>query len=366
MRYLVTGGCGFVGAAICRHLLAHAERASVTVIDNQRRRGSEQNRHTLEQLGVRVLHGDIRAARDLEDVGACDWVIDAAAEPSALAGVSPNPGTSRRQLIEHNLLGTLNVLELAARSNAGVVFLSTSRVYSIEGLLGLPLRRRGMPPGGPAGADAFVLDAAKPLPPGVGAGGISERFPTSAPVSLYGATKLAGESMAAEYCHAIGTPLVVDRCGVMAGAGQFGRADQGIFSWWIHSWAARRPLSYIGFGGTGLQVRDCLHPLDLAELVVRQMRAARGGRPEIVNVSGGQASATSLAELSDWCRHRLGEHAVGSTPETRPYDVPWIVLDGDPAANRFEWRPTRSREQIFEEIASHAQRHPEWLDCCGG
>jgi CDP-paratose 2-epimerase len=363
MRYLVTGGCGFVGAAICRHLLAHADRASITVLDNHRRRGSELNRRELEQLGVRVLHGDVRAASDLEEVGGCDWVIDAAAEPSALAGVSPNQGTSRRQLVEHNLVGTLHLIELAARWNAGVVFLSTSRVYSIAELLGLPLRQRETRDASP---QSFVLDTAGPLPTGVDPRGITELFPTSAPVSLYGATKLAGELMAAEYCHATGTPLIIDRCGVMAGAGQFGKADQGIFSWWIHSWAARRPLSYIGFGGTGLQVRDCLHPLDLAELVVRQMRVARGGHPEVVNVSGGQASATSLAELSAWCRNRFGDHSVGSTPETRGYDVPWIVLNSDSAAARFEWRPTRSREQIFEEIASHAQRHPEWLDCCGG
>ena len=39
----------------------------------------------------------------------------------------------------------------------------------------------------------------------------------------------------------------------MAGAGQFGHAAQGIFSWWIHSWAARRPLAYIGFGMMALK-----------------------------------------------------------------------------------------------------------------
>jgi CDP-paratose 2-epimerase len=83
--------------------------------------------------------------------------------------------------------------------------------------------------------------------------------------------------MAMEYAHANDTPLIINRCGVMAGGGQFGRADQGIFSWWIHRWQAKKSLSYCGFGGRGLQVRDCLHPDDLADLILLQIDAARGG-----------------------------------------------------------------------------------------
>ena len=56
----------------------------------------------------------------------------------------------------------------------------------------------------------------------------------------------------------------MNRCGVLAGAGQFGRADQGIFAYWVNSWLRGRPLRYLGFGGQGHQVRDCLHPADLA------------------------------------------------------------------------------------------------------
>ncbi|NBW85415.1 MAG: NAD-dependent epimerase/dehydratase family protein [Planctomycetia bacterium] len=319
------------------------------------------NRAALEADGVQVVQGDVRIAGDVEAAGPCDWVIDAAAEPSVLAGTSAG-GTGRRELLDHNLLGTVNLLEAAARWGAGVVLLSTSRVYSIPALLALPLVERP----GPQGTAAFALDATRPLPPGLGPGGIGETFSCTAPVSLYGATKLAAETLALEYAHAAGTPLIVDRLGVMAGAGQFGRADQGIFSWWIHAWAARRPLAYIGFGGRGLQVRDCLHPDDLAGLLVVQMSRAAGGRPEIVNVSGGTASATSLAELSAWCQARLGPHAVASAAQDRPYDLPWVVLDHAQATRTHGWRPQRTAQDIFEEIADHAERHPHWLAACGG
>jgi CDP-paratose 2-epimerase len=364
MKILVTGGCGFVGAALCRRFLAARSGLAITVLDSLRRRGSETNVADLEARGVRVVHGDIRVAADVDSLGPFDWVIDAAAEPSVLAGTQAGAHTGRRQLVDHNLLGTVNLLEAAARWQAGFLLLSTSRVYSIPALVALPLVERE----GRGGAVSFAIDASCPLPAGVSMAGISEGFSTAAPVSLYGATKLAGETLALEYAYAAGTPLVIDRCGVMAGGGQFGRADQGIFSWWIHRWQAHtsKPLSFIGFGGRGLQVRDCLHPDDLADLLLVQMAAARGAAPDVVNVSGGATSGTSLAELSAWCRTRLGPHDVAASPETRPYDLPWVVLDHATASERHGWWPTRSAESIFEEIADYAERHPGWLGRCGG
>ena len=363
MRILVAGGCGFVGAAICRRLLTGREGLAITALDSFRRPGSETNRHPLVMLGVKVVHGDVRIAADIDAAaggGGFDWVIDAAAEPSVLAGTAAATGVTAAQLVDHNLLGTCHLIEAAARWNAGVILLSTSRVYSIPPLLAAPLRVQSGPRG-----EAFEIDASRSLPPGLTAAGISEQFSTAAPVSLYGATKLAGEVLALEYAHRFGTPLFVNRCGVMAGAGQFGHAAQGIFSWWIHSWAAGRPLAYIGFGGVGRQVRDCLHPDDLADLMALQMALPDAG-PLVVNVSGGQASATSLAQLSRWCADRFGPRPVASSAVDRPYDLPWAVLDHRLASSRFTWHPARDCESIFAEIAAHAARHPEWLDRCGG
>ena len=359
MRFIVTGGCGFVGNAICREIVAHLPAAQVVAFDNLRRAGSELNRLELRRHGVVVVHGDARCQSDVDALGDCDWLIDAAAEPSVLAGTASaaGRGVGSRQLLEHNLLGTVNLLEAAARRRAGIVILSTSRVYSIEAMLGVPLRER---------AAAFEVDTAARLPHGAGPLGITEDFSTAAPVSLYGATKLASEALALEYADLAGVPVIVNRCGVMAGAGQFGRADQGIFSWWIHSWARRRPLRYIGFGGRGLQVRDCLHPADLARLVILQTHSATGPCRSLLNVSGGAASATSLAQLSAWCSQRLGNHDVADSSESRPYDVPWVVLDHSRATSLHGWTPEHQAHAIFEEIACHAEKHPDWLDITGG
>jgi CDP-paratose 2-epimerase len=203
-------------------------------------------------------------------------------------------------------------------------------------------------------------------PAGITAEGVSEHFSTDPPISLYGAAKLASEHIALEYGSAFGFPVWINRCGVLAGAGQFGRADQGVFAYWIHSWLQRRPLWYRGFGGTGHQVRDCLHPADLVPLLERQMSAPSTPRPRVLNVSGGQASAMSLAQLSRWCRERMGEHAVQADTTERPFDVPWLVLDSSMARSGWDWKPRRSTAEILEEILEHARHNPGWLDVSNG
>lgn len=365
MKILITGGCGFVGAAIGRHLRASVAGAEITAFDSLRRRGSETNLQDLSGQGIRVVHGDMRIAADVDALGPYDWVIDAAAEPSVLAGTAAGGHTGRRQLIDHNLLGTINLLEAAARWGAGLVLLSTSRVYSIPGLAALPLVE-AVGCGGPT----FRLDPGGGLPGGVSPAGIRETFSTAGPVSLYGATKLASETLACEYAHAVGIPLVINRCGVIAGGGQFGRADQGIFSWWIHRWAAKKPLSFIGFGGRGLQVRDCLHPDDLARLVALQIRSTpgtgAGNDPRPLHVSGGLTNSMSLAELSAWCAERFGLREVTASDEPRPFDLPWVVLDHAATIAAYGWQPSHSIIDICAEIAAHAERFPDWLDHSGG
>jgi len=193
----------------------------------------------LRALGVNLSHGDLRAASDLETLPAVDWVIDAAANPSVLAGVDGK--TSSRQLVEHNLAGTVNLLEFCKQHRAGFILLSTSRVYSIAPLAALKVE---------VNAEAFRPSAPESLP-GLTGAGLAENFATAAPVSLYGATKLASEALALEYGESFGLPIFINRCGVLAGAGQFGRPDQGIFTYWINSHLRRRPLKYIGFDGRG-------------------------------------------------------------------------------------------------------------------
>ncbi len=354
MRLLVTGISGFTGSSLAIGLRARSENLQISGIDNLSRIGSETNRLRLQRLGIRFIHGDLRLASDVEALPDCDWVIDAAANPSVLAGVDQR--TSSRQLVEHNLFGTANIAEYCKRTKAGLILLSSSRVYSIRALASLPLHVNG---------DAFALDESRPLPRGVGREGLTEQFSVDPPVSLYGSTKLASELLCLEYGATFGFPVWVNRCGVLSGAGQFGTASQGIFSYWLHAHAARRPLRYIGFDGTGKQVRDALHPEDLAELCWTQIGAAQDVPQRVWNIGGGRENAMSLASLTAWCNQRFGEHAPTPDPSPRPYDVPWLIMDPARARAQFDWRPSRSLLSILDEIAGHAERNPDWLERCG-
>ncbi|MFM8716495.1 MAG: NAD-dependent epimerase/dehydratase family protein, partial [Spartobacteria bacterium] len=254
MKILLTGICGFAGSVITRTLLEHRSGLQILGLDNLSRKGSETNLEPLRALGCDIRIGDVRDRTLLESLPPCDWIIDCAANPSVLAGVD---GSSSRDLVDQNLYGTVNLLELCKTWKAGFTLLSTSRVYSIAALAGLPMEKT---------PTRFELPSAA-SGHGWSRGGITEQFSTAPPISLYGSTKLCSEWLALEYGDAYGFPVWINRCGVLAGAGQFGKADQGIFSFWIHSWRAGRPLKYIGFGGSGLQVRDCLHPRDIVTLI---------------------------------------------------------------------------------------------------
>ncbi len=354
MRILITGICGFVGSTLARAFLEYREGVEILGLDSLARPGSELNRGRLRELGVEMVHGDLRNSSDLSMLPAVDWVIDAAANPSVLAGVDGR--TNSRQLVEHNLMGTVNTLEYCKKHRAGFLLLSTSRVYSIDGLARIEMEVVGQ---------SFQPRTDQSWPAGCSPDGVNESFSTASPISLYGSTKLASEVLATEYGIAFNFPVWINRCGVLAGAGQFGRSDQGIFSFWIHSYARRKPLSYIGFEGRGFQVRDALHPRDLVPLLWKQMSEApaRPGLP--LNLGGGKANSMSLADLSAWCHARFGPHAIQPEPTPRPYDIPWLMMDCQSAAKHWGWRPTTPLEDILEEIARHAEAHPDWLELTG-
>jgi CDP-paratose 2-epimerase len=337
MKLLITGICGFVGSSLAQGLLERRDGISILGIDNLMRPGAELNRARLRELGVPVVHGDIRMASDFETLPVVDWVIDAAANPSVLAGTQT--GFSSRQLMEHNLNSVVNALEYCKTHRAGLLLLSTSRVYSIAGLTELPLRGDG---------DAFCLDETAALPPGVSGRGIGVDFSTRAPVSLYGSTKLAAEALALEYGEAFGFPVWINRCGVLAGAGQFGT-----------------PVRFIGFEGAGKQTRDIFHPRDLAVLADAQISCSRTGGQRIYCAGGGEWNTISLAQLNLWCDTRFGKHTPTADPRPRTYDIPWIAMDSTDAQRDFAWRIEYPLPSILEEIAEHAERNPDWLEKSG-
>ena len=105
MKILITGICGFAGISIAKSLLQGHSNLQIFGLDNFSRKGSELNNPELTNLGIDLIRGDIRSQSDIDDLPKVDWVIDCAANPSVLAGLDGS--SSSRQLMEHNLLGTI-------------------------------------------------------------------------------------------------------------------------------------------------------------------------------------------------------------------------------------------------------------------
>jgi CDP-paratose 2-epimerase len=340
MKILITGGAGFIGSnlALC---FANGSDAAIVAFDNLHRRGSELALPRLRASGVDFVHGDVRNPEDFGILPPVDLVIECSAEPSVHAGYD----SGARYLVNTNLLGTINCLDYARRCGAAVIFLSTSRVYSIAALRALPLRHEG---------SRLAL-----LPgehgPGWSGRGISEDFPISGPRSLYGATKLASELLIEEYGAAYRLNGIVNRCSVITGPWQMGKVDQGFFALWAARHCYSGALGYSGFGGMGFQVRDVLHVADLYELISLQAHALEAHAGKVYNVGGGPEISISLAELTELCSARTGRHLqLGSDPVTRPADVPFYVTDSTRVRAATGWAPTKSVVMILDEIL-------EWL-----
>jgi len=340
---LVTGGAGFVGSTLALHLKRYDVARRVLALDNLKRRGSELNVPRLQAGGVEFVHGDIRCPEDL-DVAATDLLLECSAEPSVLAGYDSSP----EYLLNTNLGGTINLLEHCRRRGAAMIFLSTSRVYPMRALAAIRLDET---------PTRFEIAGAQTLA-GISARGISEEFPLSGARSLYGATKLASELFIEEYAYAYGLRAVVDRCGVLAGPWQMGKVDQGFVALWVARHLFEGRLSYIGFGGSGKQVRDVLHVDDLCDLVTRQIARLDDVAGQVFNVGGGRRVSTSLCELTELCRRVTGKTiAIDAVAATRTADVPLYVTDTAKVEVTLGWSPMRDLERIVADTYDWMRAH---------
>ena len=335
---LITGGAGFVGANLAIYLAKHLENIEITCLDNLKRRGSELNLSRLRAHRIKFIHGDIRNFEDLTAVGAIDIIIECSAEPSVLAGYEESP----LYLINTNFTGTVNCLELARIKKADFIFLSTSRVYPLRTINQLKYIEK---------ETRFELAQNQKIH-GVSPHGFTEKFPLEGTRSLYGTTKLCSEYLVQEYSRMYGIRSVINRCGLITGAWQMGKSDQGVVVFWIARHIFGGPLAYVGFGGKGKQVRDILHIDDLCELLIRQIKTLDTHNGQIYNVGGGKKLSISLQELTKICQEVIGKQIqIGSVATDRQADIPYYVTDITKIKKAAGWTPQKSIHSTIQDIA---------------
>ena len=306
MRILITGGAGFVGSSLALSL----------------RRGAPE----LRVVRLRQSASARQRARAPEAAPASRWSSFTAtfAVPRTLRQPAPRPpdrvrgravGSCRVRrspayVVNTNLVGTFNCLEYARRTGPRVIFLSTSRVYSIAALRALPLSGRAS--GSPSRTGSQDT--------GWSERGISEDFPPTGARSLYGATKLSSELLIEEYRAMYGLKTIVNRCGVLTGPWQMGKVDQGFFVLWAARHLYGGPLGYTGFGARGSRsAMCCTSPISTSLSAGRSATFDRHCG-KTYNVGGGHQLSVSLAELTEQCAapHREAHRSNLRSRDARP------------------------------------------------
>jgi len=330
MRYktlLITGGAGFIGSNLAVYFKRKYSQLKVIALDNLIRRGSELNLPRLKENGIRFIRGDIRRPKDLVLDFKPDLMIESSAEPSVMAGYS-----DPKYIIDTNLMGTVNCLEACRRYKTDIIFLSTSRVYPYQEINKVKRTET---------VSRFEWRLR----------GIDEAFTINGPKTLYGATKLSSEMLLREYAEDFGIKGVINRCGVIAGPWQFGKVDQGVFTYWMLAHYFKRPLKYIGFGAKGKQVRDLLHVDDLCNLIDLQVKSLNKINGSVYNVGGSRASSLSLLETTELCRKITGNKvSIGRELKNRPGDIAVYLSDNTKVNKDLKWQPKQPVKSILGDI----------------
>jgi len=322
MRYLVTGGCGFLGSNLAAEVLQRGDE--LFVFDNLYRTGTEQNLKWLQSLGrFKFYHSDIRSYNDVEyAIRDCkpDVIFHLAGQVAMTTSLD-NP----RFDFEVNVLGGNNVLEVVRKFSPDtiVTYSSTNKVYGdLEWVEYEETDMRYKAKGFENGFDEKVLlDFQSP----------------------YGCSKGATDQYMLDYAKIFGLKTVVFRHSSIFGGRQYATADQGWIGWFvkqaidIKSGELKVPFT---ISGSGKQVRDVLFGDDLIKCYFSAINSIEDTKGKAFNIGGGMANSLSLLELFALLEKELDIEMKHTKLPWRISDQKVYVADIDKSKNTFGWMPT--------------------------
>jgi CDP-paratose 2-epimerase len=317
MKILITGGCGFVGSNIAIFLKKRLAKSKIDTLDNLSRKGSIINYKRLKKKKINNHKHDVSDFSKIKKLPKYDLIIDCCAEASVEVSK-----TEVDRVFDTNLIGTFNLLKKCASDKSNIIFLSSSRVYAINKFEKLEKNKKKFIP--------------------------NKNLSTDGPKSIYGFTKFSSEELIKEYAYLYKTKYIINRLGVISGPWQFGKQDQGFVSLWIWSHLMKKKLKYIGFGGTGLQVRDVIHIDDVCELIIKQIKSLSSKYNLLLNVGGGKNNAITLKDLTKKCQ-KITSNLIkfSSVKKTSIYDIPYFVSDNSKVSKLYKWKPNKNIDDII-------------------
>jgi CDP-paratose 2-epimerase len=343
MKWLVTGGAGFIGCNVVRRLLAGSH--DVVVLDDLSRRGAKENLAWLQTLGeVSFVRQDIRDAAGVQQAIAslrdAQVVLHLAGQVAVTTSV-----TDPRTDFEINAGGTFNLLEAVRRSAPDAVFLyaSTNKVYGNLEHESVELRD-----------GRYAYTHLKQ--------GVSETEPLDFH-SPYGCSKGAADQYVRDYARIYGLRTVVFRQSCIYGERQFGIEDQGWVAWFTIAALLGRRFTIFG---DGRQVRDVLFVDDLAACYLQAVEEIDRVAGQVYNIGGGPHNQLSLLELVALLGARTGRKLDPPFADWRPGDQKVFVCDVSKAQKDFGWAPKISAAAGVERLAGWVEKEKAMLQAVLG
>jgi len=316
VKYLVTGGAGFIGCNAAQRWIERGHE--VVVLDDLSRRGADRNLEWLRTRGRFTFERvDIRDAAAVDDALTrhrdSQVVLHLAAQVAVTTSV-----TDPRSDFEVNALGTFNVLESVRRHAPSAVFLyaSTNKVYGGLEQVGVSLQN---------GRHGF-----RDRPQG-----ISEDEPLDFH-SPYGCSKGAADQYVRDYARIYGLRTAVFRQSCIYGYRQFGVEDQGWVAWFTIAAVTGQPITIYG---DGRQVRDLLFVDDLCDAYDAAVGRIARVSGQVFNLGGGPHNTLSLLELVEALGRLTGGSVRPAFADWRPGDQPVFVADIRRASEALGWAP---------------------------
>lgn len=332
MKYLITGGCGFLGSNIASEILKRGDE--LVVFDSLYRFGSYQNKEWLESQGEFVfIHGDIRNTNDVErtiKTHKPDVIYHLAGQVAMTTSIA-----DPRMDFEINVGGSFNLLNAVRlySPDSTIIYSSTNKVYGdLEQYSYEETATRYKCVDKPNGFDEKVtLDFHSP----------------------YGTSKGSADQYMLDFARIYGIKTVVFRHSSMFGGRQFATYDQGWLGWFtqkaieIKTNSLKEPFT---ISGNGKQVRDLLYASDCVELYLKASEKIDSIKGQAFNIGGGMENSSSLLELFSFLESELDIKMTYTQLPPRESDQRVFVADITKAKELIGWKPKVSKEEGIRKM----------------
>ncbi len=321
MKYLITGGCGFLGSNIASELLKLGHE--LVVFDSLYRFGSYQNLEWLKKQGeFEFIHGDIRNTNDVErtiKLHQPDVIYHLAGQVAMTTSIS-----DPRMDFEVNVGGSFNLLNAIRlySPESTIIYSSTNKVYGdLEQFSYEETETRYQCIDKPNGFDEAVnLDFHSP----------------------YGTSKGSADQYMLDFARIYGLKTVVFRHSSMFGGRQFATIDQGWLGWFtqkaveIKNNTLKEPFT---ISGNGKQVRDLLYASDCVALYLRAAEKIQDIKGQAFNIGGSIQNSSSLLELFQFLEQELDITITYKQLPPRESDQKVFVSDITKVTKMTCWQP---------------------------